>query len=666
MISNDAVAIMLVVGVTLCGSQFIGAQDTSQPVFGGADHFDTFHFDPPALTLTLLGRYAHSKSGDSSSSDGTTQEVLDAATHGYIYDPAFVDLSLEGAFGLSQSWYDANPGNSGSSNSTLYTYNARATFLSQKPVTLSLYATQSDQMVNVPYAPTMDEQASTYGADLDIKSQSVPTRFRLYHTEQSDTSMGGPQDQIRDYSLKQDVFEWWSQARSNNQTLTWLYQYNHVTTESGSIDSVTYDAQTANLIYAVAFGPGNSSTWTTTLDYYNQNGGFSQTRMRGDTALTLHASSTLDLFAEYLVDRSEYEDTGSTLQKVSGGFRHHLWGSLTTTGRVGANFLDDDSGSLNREQYASLAFDYTKNVPMGQVAANLTLQVDRQENDARAEPFHVIDAPYTFNDPTPVTIVNRNIIPSSIMITDATHTRVYTEGVDYTTLWFPTYVQILRAAGGAMPSNAAVLVDYTLAPQAQNTLDTFIVTMGGRYDFTAGPLNGLGVYGNYLVQDQSVSTDDPTYVADQIRDLTVGVDYHRDNWSLNGEYEHHDSTAAPFDSLRAGAQYSRRVGSDMTMAANVDYVTYRYGDTNDQLDILTTAVSAEYQFSHRLSATASAGWFRQDDTLVGSSTGTEGSLQLRWHQGKTQIYTNLRAVHLDNDSGSSDFQMLEIGITRKF
>lgn len=659
-----------VAGAVLLATAFVSAQDTSQPVsqpvFGRSDPLGSFHFDRPSMTLTLESIYARADNGNASSSDLTFREMLDVSTHGYLYDPAFIDLSLEGAFGLSQSTFDSTPGASGTATGTLYTYDARMTVLSQKPATLTLYAQQTDNFINQSYAPTIEAKASSYGMDLNLQSTQVPTVLRAYHTEQTQTSLGGWFDQGQDYSLKQDTFEWRSQATGNNQTFNWLYAYNHVVADSPATGTTQYDSQLADLVYTRTFGPGNLSTWTTALSYYGQTGDFTQQRMRGETDVTLSHSSTFETFAGYLIDSSEVDNFTTTLQKVTGGFRHYLWGSLTTIGRIGANSLSDDSGALSREEYADLSFLYTKQVPMGQLGANLSLRADTQQNEARSQPFHVVDEPYTFADPVPIVISRRNIIPSSILITDSTHTRIYTEGVDYTTLWFPTYVQILRAAGGVIPSNAAVLVDYSLLPQSQSTINTYTLNTGARYDFTRGPLNGLGVYGQYLLQDQSVQSEDSTFPPDQIHDVTLGLDYHVGDWSLNAEYEHHDSTVTPFDAWRTGAQYSRRLNSAMVFAANANYVMYRYDQPQDQLSILTTSASVDYQFSQHLSATATAGWFRQDDQMQGNTTGTEGSLGLQWYYGMTQVYVNVRAIHLDTDTHASDFQMLQIGLTRKF
>jgi predicted porin len=233
-------------------------------------------------------------------------------------------------------------------------------------------------------------------------------------------------------------------------------------------------------------------------------------------------------------------------------------------------------------------------------------------------------------------------------------------------LWFPTYVQILRSAGGAIPANASVLIDYALAPQNKSTVDTSVLNAGTRYDFTQGPLKGFGAYVQYLMQNQSVDSEDSAYQADQIRDLTLGADYRAGNWFVNAEYERHDSTISPFESWRTGVQYSRRLGYDTVLAANANYVEFDYADSGDRLNILTTAVSVEHEFSTHLFGRASLGWFRQDDRLMGTTTGTEGALGLQWRYGRTQLYTNVRAVHLDADSRSSDFQLLEIGLSRSF
>ena len=212
--------------------------------------------------------------------------------------------------------------------------------------------------------------------------------------------------------------------------------------------------------------------------------------------------------------------------RLVAGFTHRLYQSLVTSGDIGVQKLDMSQGGGNTEYFGDLRTDYTKKVPFGLLTAFAGLALDHQANEATSSPTSVVNSPVTFTDPFPVVIIGRNILPNSVVVTDTKGLFHYTPGIDYTLTSTPQRLEIDRTVNGRIADGQTVDVDYTLAPQGANTVDTHVFSFGGRYDIEQGFLKGLGVYGRVTRQNQDVTSNDvAAFIPNTFTDIVFGTDY---------------------------------------------------------------------------------------------------------------------------------------------
>ena len=65
-------------------------------------------------------------------------------------------------------------------------------------------------------------------------------------------------------------------------------------------------------------------------------------------------------------------------------------------------------------------------------------------------------------------------------------------------------------------------------------------------------------------------------------------------------------------------------------------------------------------------ATASATYVYIDDSLAGTTTGLQESIELRYRNRQFEIYGRFRNSNLDSDDQDTSFQLFELGIAREF
>jgi hypothetical protein len=659
--------------------------DSNAPVIlGRREKTQWFHLDPAQFTLDLLVQYQHDSIRQAGvkeeASSLSIEETVTATTTGYIVHPNLVELDLTGTFGLAQRFFDngtngtvagTTPG-SQSENDILYGWDARAIILRNQIAPITLYTQRSQQDVAQDFGPTLKSTNLTYGVSWDYRSKDTPMRLNAYHREQDQQGTFNSQallTQINDFHLRQDTVEFGGQHRfTEHQSAAWQYTYNNVNQTSADFGSDKFDSHDASASYSAEFGPKYQSTFFSELSYLNQSGDFAQERLRFDNRLHLQHTPKFETNYTYTYSDDTILGQQQTSHRATAAFRHRLFDSLITTGIAGVQLQDFDGASNTSDYFASISWNYSKRVPLGTFSADLTLSYDYQDNSARTAPILVADEAHVFTDPIGVVINQRNVVPSSIRITDPTGLVLYRPNLDYLVVPFGDRTEIRRVPTGLIPEGAGVLVDYALAPEPASTITTTGIGIGGRYTFERGPLAGVSVFARYFVQDQQISTDQPElFVPNNITETTVGVEYRVGDFTLSADHVWHDSTIDPYDATHVLIRYARRFRTDTTLAANVAYsmIEYRTAPQN-QIDLLTISGDVEHRFGRNLRGRVTVLYRDEDDSVLGHTRGLEETLELRWQHRQTQVFIMFRNANYETDTQDREFQFIQVGLRRDF
>jgi hypothetical protein len=292
---------------------------------------------------------------------------------------------------------------------------------------------------------------------------------------------------------------------------------------------------------------------------------------------------------------------------------------------------------------------------------------DQTENSGSSDITHVVNQQRTFNGALPLTVTGNNIIANSLVITDAAGIRIYRPNLDYVVRAFPDFLQIERVLGGNIPDGQAVLLSYDLAAQPANTLRTTSVSLGARYDFDSGYFQGVGVYGRYLDQSQSVSSSAAeSFTPNSVVDKLVGLDYRVWEIKFLAEQEWRHSTLSPYDQTRFDLRWVHPISSTASLTVEPTYLMAYYPETNDRLNTFSVIASAQVRLSAELSVNGSVIWDDQRDRLFGDTRALQEEVDIQWAHGQTSAYLQFRNSDVQSGIQDNAYQTLQIGIRRTF
>jgi hypothetical protein len=155
------------------------------------------------------------------------------------------------------------------------------------------------------------------------------------------------------------------------------------------------------------------------------------------------------------------------INRFRGSIRHRLYESLTS------EIFYDLSGT-NHTLYTESDFKtgielrYTKKTPIGQL--NLGYRYFRQHNTTESEEsiIQILFEEHTLDDIERVFLKKPYVETGSVLVTDASSTIIYQEGLDYIIEELNNYTGIIRVPGGQILNGQQVLISYSAIQPGSN------------------------------------------------------------------------------------------------------------------------------------------------------------------------------------------------------
>jgi hypothetical protein len=605
--------------------------------------------------------------GERTDTEHKVQETLTAVGRVFFGHKNLADLTFDATIGFENRFRDSpNLNLDDDQNDLLALFRTDLLILGQSSTPMRVWALRNQRLLEREFASSVESSTTEAGASVRAFLDTVPTTLRYYHREREQDDLGG----TADFNRVEDTFELQSVWRPNrDQGLSFDYAVDFVDEDQASGFNDTFTRHDATLTHTLDFGGRRRlNNLRSTLRVFDQSGISANSTVRLDEILRLQHTESLDSrWNLILEDRSvggqdQQQARGSTI------LRHKLFDSLVTTLESGGGHQRIDSVSFTRDDYyVGVNLEYNKLVPYGRLDASFTERFDRVENSDRGTQIDFVNTVHTFNDPFPVVINQRFIIPTSILIRDIAGIQVFVEGVDYTVLGFPDRVEITRQVGGSIADGETVLIDYSIGPEPENTTDTLTTSVTVRYDIDRGPLRGFSVF--YLFRDLDQSIDAPMgslIIANDVRQTRYGAEYKLGDFTFLAEQEERDSDVSPFELTRISARFNRSVGPGSWVSLDASHEDISYTDTGN--DVVLDRITGEWS-----SRTGKNTLFRlrlnyrdEDERLGGNTTGFEQTVELNWKYRQTSMFVSATNSFLEGDDVDSDAQTIAIGLSRRF
>ncbi len=648
------------------------AQDDGAPVvIGQNEELQTLVLETPTVTVDLFGRY---EQRDIDHSDGrTTREqetlyrgVVELETTGFVGHPNFINLKLFGALQLSYEDVESSTANLfSSSTESILRYDVSAIILQRSNYPVTIYSRRDQTLVDRQFGGTLDNTVFENGIRASLRSDIAPTQLHIFRREQKqEDRLGGTE-----YDYTQNTVELHGQVRpAEGQSLLWDYTFDDVNESTRSAGDNSFDRHDLLGSHTYDFGDARQHQLRSSAQMQSQSGRNELDRFRWDERLRLRHTKNFETRYDLVVDRNERPGSTQSLQRVSAGFRHQLYDSLVTTGQFdGSNLEFEEENFTSDDRSANLDLEYTKRVPYGRLVATSGMRISRREEGERGTTILISDETRRFSVAGTILIDRRNVVVSSIFLTDAAGIVVYQEGADFTVREFADRVEIRRVLAGLIPPTGVVRIDYEIGPEPGSTTDTQGWSASVRYRVDEGPLSGLSLFGRYFQQDQDRTGEGLLELPeDDIKDLTYGIEYDWWDITLLAEQRTRTGSLSSFGTVRLEGRYVRRFDQRGSMTLSV-----RYQDTDHSTEGFRTKITTfSGRWNQKLTDTLRLGvevlWRDEQDSSGLDSSGFEQSIDLNWNYRQTTIYARFRNALLESEADDSNSQHFLLGVRREF
>ncbi len=646
-------------------------QDGPVVVGDRRDKWKAFELRSMKADFEFLGQYRNDRLRQSGQDtiverESLLRESLNLSSEASIGHKNLIDLFGSVQFGLDNRTFDGTtPGSESSDWTFLNLYDARALVLGSGRVPTTMYARREQNVFDQGFGGRVDQTMQEEGVIVQVQSDVAPTTLQYFHRRQEFDNafdMGGG-------ITTQDTFTGQSGIRINsNQHLDVNYTFDRVEEEQGGALFDSLDRHDANIVHTVGFGPeAHRHELRSSLRYFDQSGRFAQQDLRWDELLVLRHTDRLETRYSATVDDQSRTGQDQQFYRGEASIRHRLFDSLISTASAGAQRLSGPEGFTSDDTFASGHLDYTKRVPLGRLNASVGVTYNAQDNSDRGSPVSVTNEPQVFNDPLPIVLQRRNVVPGSIVLRPPSGFPPFVEGLDYTLRFFPDRVEVSIPVGSAIQSGQTVLANYVIGPEPGNQIDSLGTTTSARYSLTEGALRGASVYSMYRTLDQQVTAQDPNLFAlDDFRDLLLGAEFERGGFDAKFEHERRWSDLTPFESDRIEAMYRLNLGRDSVASIEYSHDSIRYPLEHNRWDVDRITGRWVQRISPRLDFNARLEYRSENDRLRGDTEGFDQILGVNWHRGQTSIYFTVQNAFVNGPGFERTSQLFQLGLKRDF
>ena len=587
------------------------------------------------------------------------EERVRLMTKGDIYDPDFVHYDASVGVGLAQQHFDSET-ESGWDHETLDEYDLFAQFLRAKPLSGTVNAGKSEDLIARQFLGSLRTERESEGGSLFYRSSEWPMTFQYSNNE---VSQDGLSALTGDFFRREDERFRYSVNHNFSEASRARFDFDRTDSIQESIGAVVdTETDTYTFSHDYGFGGDKQHRLDSFLNFVDQTGSFEYENLRWQERLRLQ--HTPDLSSEYDLRYTalERETLSSEEIRAQAGIEHHLYESLVTKADAFVSETDlSDQGTLD-QQGAVLGLNYRKTNPWGMLLSTYSGSYTMSEQSGGGGTGVVIDESHTATEVFPVQLDRTNIDVPSIRVKDSGG-NFFQEGDDYTITESEGRVWLNITTLGAVPPNftegQTFFVDYTFFVEPEREEDTLRQNFTVRQRFS----NGTSLYYAYRRQDQDVSSTLADITPDEYTVNTIAADYTHKGLFLLAEYSEEESTQIPSTSTRLRGQYRWQLGPATSASAGVSHQWLDFGapDARD-VELLKADVKIFSRLSDAYSVSVGADFRDEDDTRFGTTRGfqLDTELQYRYRQVSAQLGAELDFLRRRDDEINSVFLYLQV------
>jgi len=610
-------------------------------------------------------------------SENFFDETLSIHGSGYIYHPNLLEWFGDVRGGLVQQSITVN-GQTSAGPGQVKGYNISGIFLREKPVSVTLFSSDTSSVINRDFASSTNLHSTRNGGQVMLKGD-VPMTLMFEKVMVDENS--GLRTDLR--TTKHTRFTATQQKfKDANIELTYDHEETAETvtfrpSQGGdqTVNQLPYRRDAADLTGLIKFGEvDNPSQFGFNARMLNRVGTFIERMRGGDVRLELAHTKSFSTFynAQYNRDQTEADMNQDTGGEV--GFRQKVYDSLNITGRLDAlkhQFTDGTRTDVSR----FLDLQYNKKTPIGDYSSTMSLGRRNTKEQTTSGEEHITGESVTMAGlGVFVPLKGRNII-GPIKVQNQMRTVTYVEGVgnDYIlqTIGGVTSIQPLPGPGGTIGAFDTVLVDYTIVAPHKAAWTTDFSIWDNRLQLPNDI--PISIYYNFDRQADHLTSGDNPGNLDIETGRLGGIQFEKWGLTLTGEHETRDTNLSPpWVANRARAQYLARVARDvdLTLGGSNEHLVYRNAQQfgmepgRDRLDTLDGYVRATIRVLRNTLLHAGAEFDRTQG--LQNRKYTRLTVGVEWSYRDLEISVEARQSNYTQERTSGQEQSLLFSVRRRF
>jgi hypothetical protein len=586
-------------------------------------------------------------------------EKLRLRTTGDIYHPSLLSFNIGMGFGLMQEKMSSDE-ESSKTNRSLDEYNISIDILRAKPVSTSLYANKTENLIPRQFAGPLRNENEQKGFSLSIRSKQWPMRIQYSIEDSMQDSLSSAATSRDFFRQKTTRFQYWvGHDFSENSRMSIdfdRYENEYVTTGPAS----TTQRDNLRIRHDLTFGSREQYHLGSNVSIFSQTGQSSSESFSWNEKFKIEHSDTFSTFYNFRYQDIERGTSKSERTYSQAGFKHKLYKSLSTRGSI--SVLNNKFGGRGDSQRRSgnLNFSYTKNNRWG--VLNASYGVDMATYEQKGSGTVGTDIKKETVPASARVLLDRvNIIRSSIVVKD-TGGVPFDEINDYDVeavgdRWRIVFFMPPFAVG----DEVFIEYDYRIVPEKEeNTLQQ---NFNLRQKFT----NGVSLYFIHRRQDEEVSSTTEEIRPDEYRSNTYGSDYTNNNLSLMAEYNKLDSTSIPTTSKLLSGTYRWLRGSKFNADFYASNEWFSFGAPDlREVEIFRTGATIISNLTDRHTITTDLNYRNEKDSKSGATKGFQIGSGLRYNYRDFRLATGLKYNFLKRKNSENKGSFWYISAKRLF
>jgi hypothetical protein len=593
------------------------------------------------------------------------EERVGLSLDGSVVDPGIMSYTGEVSFALTQDRFKERSrflNVTDRDHGTLLEYDLRANLLTGRIISGSVYGLRREDRINRRFQPTLDEDRTGFGTSWYFAHDRLPMELTYDYLE---TDRTGNRDAFDNEHFTESTLhygvEW---LITDRHQLRLDFEHAETKQEYQGLD-VPFDT-TRDLFTIedeITFGSSGQHALRTLVHWQEESGDFARDFFEIGPQLTLQHTKDLQTLYKYQFNQERYEGLDIETHRADWQLVHQLYRNLTTTVDV-FGLYEDVNEDVDTTQYgASVDWQYNRKNPLGRLYTNLALAYDTEHLKGNDGPRLVLDESAQFRDPLPVLLRNRNVILSSIVVTDATNRRIFLPGVDYWVVQTRDVTRLTRVWTGRIANGATVLIDYRYEVPGRGQLDTMRVDFGVEQRFMGLEggwkcLNGLTPYYRFAQrhQEDDYSSRFVSFTADRTDHHRFGARYEQSKYTLGAEFEVFDDTIEPYDAFHLDGLWHIVTTPEHSVDASsrLSRFFFEGGFDDRNVNMLDVELDHRWRLDETVSTFERLTYRWEDDSVDGITQGWDATAGVEYTVGDLTAQVSVEYDRLDLPDSTED------------